>query len=169
LFNGQIPLIAIQLNALKVENALVLNFVTVLDQFSLRRDDTVEVKLQETNREYWEKKAVKKTVDVADKILQMLNEKLDKAQQLNYNKYYIGLTDGIKSRNFIYFKPKKQFTHIYFEVENISDWAEKLDENGISATTDKKYVQITVKPEEIKKHEEVFKNLISDAVEFYMP
>ena len=168
LFNGQIPLIAIQLNAMSVDGKLVLNFVTVLDQFSLRRDDTAEVKLIETNREYWEKRAAKKTVAVTDKILEILNAKTEEAQHLNYNKHYIGLSDGTKSRNFIYFKPKKAFTHIFFEVENKEKWIEKLDELGISSTSDKKNLQVTVKPEEFKKNEQTFEELTQEAVNFYL-
>ena len=168
LFNGQIPLIAIQLNALKVDNKLVLDFVTVLDQFSLRRDDTAEVKLVETTREHWEKRATKKTVAVAEQILDILNAKLEQPQQLNYNKHYIGLNDGTKSRNFVYFKPKKQFTHIFFEVKDKDAWVEKLDAIGISATSYKKDIQVTVKPQDLNKNLDVFNELTQDAVNYFI-
>ena len=42
LFAGSIPIIAIQLNALRVSNQVVLDFVKVLDQRQLREDDTGE-------------------------------------------------------------------------------------------------------------------------------
>jgi hypothetical protein len=42
LLSGSIPLIAIQLDALRVGDNVVLNFVRVLDQTELRLDDTVE-------------------------------------------------------------------------------------------------------------------------------
>jgi len=156
------------LNALKVDNKLVLDFVTVLDQFSLRRDDTAEVKLVETTREHWEKRATKKTVAVAEKILDILNAKLEQPQQLNYNKHYIGLNDGTKSRNFVYFKPKKQFTHIFFEVKDKDAWVEKLDAIGISATSYKKDIQVTVKPQDLNKNLEVFDELTQDAVNYFI-
>lgn len=167
LFNGQIPLIAIQLNALKIENKIVLDFVKVMDQFSLRKDDTAEVKLVETNRDYWNKRATKKTVDVVDDLLEILNSNLDSPQQLNYNKHYIGLNDGVKSRNFIYFRPKKQFTHIYFEVENQENWVEKLDEFGISATSSKKNLQVTITPKQLSQNIEILTELIKASVEFF--
>lgn len=168
LFNGQIPLIAIQLNALKVDNKLVLDFVTVLDQFSLRRDDTTEVKLVATTREDWEKRATKKTVAVADKILEILNTKLDQPQQLNFNKHYIGLNDGTKSRNFVLFKPKKQFTHILYELQDKDKWIERLDTAGISATQERRYLQVTVKPQELSKNLELFDQLAQDAVNYFI-
>lgn len=167
LFNGQIPLIAIQLNALKIGNQIVLDFVKVMDQFSLRRDDTAEVKLVETNRDYWNKRATKKTVDIVDELLEILNANLDSPQQLNYNKYYIGLNDGSKSRNFVYFKPKKQFTHVYFELENQESWVEKLDELGISATSNKKNLQVTVSPKQVSQNIEILTELIKASVEYF--
>ena len=42
LLAGSMPLVAIQLNALRVGDHIVLDFVKVLDQRALREDDTVE-------------------------------------------------------------------------------------------------------------------------------
>ena len=39
LFSGSIPLIAIQLDALQVDDKILLNFVKVLDQTELRTED----------------------------------------------------------------------------------------------------------------------------------
>lgn len=167
LFNGHIPLIAIQLNALKVGNKIVLDFVTVMNQFALRRDDTVEAKLVETNRDYWNKRATKKTVEIVDKLLEILNNNLDSSQQLNYNKYYIGLNDGFKSRNFIHFKPKKQFTHIFFELANKQEWVEKLDDLGITSTANKRNLQVTVTPKQATDNIEILTELIKESVVFY--
>jgi hypothetical protein len=36
LFNGHIPMIALQLNALKVDNKIILSFTKVMDRFELR-------------------------------------------------------------------------------------------------------------------------------------
>src|SRR5690606_136307 len=64
LFNGQIPLIIIQLSALEIDGKVVLSFTKVMDRFSLRNDDISESKLVETDRDYWNKKATSKTVDL---------------------------------------------------------------------------------------------------------
>lgn len=42
LFIGQIPLIVIQVNALQVDDKIIVHFVRVMDRFSLRRDDEAE-------------------------------------------------------------------------------------------------------------------------------
>ena len=108
LLAGTVPLVAIQLNALSVGDSIVLNFVCVLDQRLLRRDDTSITKLQSVDRSYWVNKSREPIIQLADEILEFINEKAQTPQQLNYNKYYIGLSDGIRSRNFISFKAPEE-------------------------------------------------------------
>ena len=115
LFNGHIPMIIIQLDALQIDDHITLNFVKVMDRFELRKDDETETKLTETDRNYWNERATKNTVSMADSILEIINKSVNTQQNLNYNKYYIGLDDGIKSRNFIYIKPKKQCVNLIWK------------------------------------------------------
>ena len=167
LFNGHIPMIIIQLNALQVDDKIVLNFVKIMDRFSLRRDDEAEIKGTETNRSYWESRATKKTVGMADDLLELINAHSETKQQLNYNKYYIGLSDGIKSRNFIYFQPRKQYTHVYIEIDDKEEWVRTLDEVGISASPQKTHLQVTLTPEQLAKEKELVTSLIQKAVQIY--
>jgi hypothetical protein len=95
LIAGTVPLIAIQLNALKVgENGIVLDLVRVLDQRLLRRDDVTEVPLQATDRSYWIQKSAAPIIQIADDLLGLINKTANPQQKLNYNRHYIGLTDG---------------------------------------------------------------------------
>ena len=167
LFNGHIPMIILQLNALRVEDKILLNFVRVMDRFELRKDDQNEVQLTQTDRNYWNDKANSKTVKIADRILGVINQKAEPKQQLNYNKHYIGLSDGVKSRNFIHFKPKKQFTHILFEIEQKEDWIEKIEEADMTAELSDKWLKVTLTPNQLEKSIEVLEPLISQAVELY--
>lgn len=167
LFNGHIPMIILQLDALQVDDKILLNFVKIMDKFSLRDDDESEIKGTETDLNYWQNRATEKTVNIVDTLLEVINDHSETQQQLNYNKYYIGLTDGLKSRNFIYFKPKKQFTHIFLEIEHKDEWVEKLDELGISATIQQKHLQVTLYPEQLRKHIDLIKDLVIEAVSIY--
>ena len=167
LFNGHIPMMILQLNALKIDDRIALNFVKVMDRFELRKDDESEVNLTETNREYWNDRANPKTVKIADKILDIINEKAKPTQYLNYNKYYIGLSDGVKSRNFIHFKPKKQFTHILFEIDQKEDWAQKLEDSDMSAEKHDKWLKVTLTPGQVDKNLDLLEPLIFQSVEIY--
>lgn len=167
LFNGHIPLIIIQLNAYKVENKIVLNFTKIMDRFSLRNDDISESKLIQTDREYWNNQSKPKNVELVDKLLEIINEHAEPKQQLNYNKYYIGLSDGYKSRNFIHFKPKKQFTNVFIEVEDAGEWIQKLEDEGVSAVVRDKILKFTITPQLFQQKKELISSLIEDAVKIY--
>lgn len=70
LMAGSIPLIAIQLNALRVGEELVLDFVHVLNQTSLRRDDEAEAAGQEVSRSYWDARVSAGIMSIADRLHQ---------------------------------------------------------------------------------------------------
>ena len=93
LLNGTIPLIAIQLNALKVGNQIGLVFTTIVDQLSLGLVDEDEEVQEPANRIYWEQRGSKATIDMADQMLQLAKE-CDGTLELKYNKFYIGLAKG---------------------------------------------------------------------------
>ncbi len=61
LFNGTIPLIAIQMQALKVGENITLVFSTVMDELTRGLVDEDE-DAAPTDRAYWEKRATKATV-----------------------------------------------------------------------------------------------------------
>ena len=106
LFNGTIPLIAIQMNALKTGDNVGLVFTTVLDQVSLGLVDEDEEVQETTDRSFWEKRATKKTVAVVDEFLEIVR-KFDTTLELKYNKFYIGLARNGQPDNFAIFRPKK--------------------------------------------------------------
>jgi hypothetical protein len=159
LFAGTIPIIAVQLNALKLNDGVILDFVKVLDQASLRRDDETEVDATPADRGYWNDRATPKTVGIVDKFLDIINTKAEPKQQLRLNRYYIGLHDGKRVRNFIYFKPKKQFTHLFAELPESQKWAKKLEEAGLPAVVDRVGLRVTIKPKEFELHRELLREL----------
>lgn len=69
--------------------------------------------------------------------------------------------------SFIYIKPKKQFTHLFVEVNDKDSWIEKIEEKGISASTHKKFIQITLTPQQLKENNEIIGNIIEEAVKKY--
>nr|WP_202922424.1 hypothetical protein [Sinimarinibacterium sp. NLF-5-8] len=61
LFNGMIPLVAIQMSALRFNDKVGLIFTTVLDQMTLGLVDDDEEVQEATDRPYWENRGSKKT------------------------------------------------------------------------------------------------------------
>jgi hypothetical protein len=130
LFNGMIPIIAIQMNALKLSNNIGLSFTTVVNQLSyglIEEDEEVE---EATDRAYWENRGSKKTVTMADQLLEIAR-KFDNELELKYNKFYIGLAKHGNPQNFIIFRPKKGFMRFEPRLKNSPDIQELLEKAGL--------------------------------------
>ena len=129
LFNGVIPIIAIQMNAVKVGDSVGLLFTTVLDEAKLGLVDDDEEVREATDRAYWEKRGTPETVKWADRLLKLVQEH-DVGFELKYNKFYIGLAKENRPNNFISFRPKKKALNLYIrlprsdEVDGIIDGAD---------------------------------------------
>ena len=166
LLAGTVPLVAIQVNALKAGEHIILDFVRVLDQRQLRRDDEAETKqLVSVDRSYWIEKSSLPVLTLADEVLEIINEKAEPQQQLNYNKYYIGLTDGIRSRNFIYFRPRKKFLRIVIPNGWNQERSDRLDEAGLDGTQTGDKLCINVSNADLKKCRDVLTAIIHEVVE----
>lgn len=109
LFNGSIPLIAIQMSAHKIdeENVTVV-FTHVLDELTRGWVDEDEDVYEPTDRSYWEKRGTKETVAFVDELLKMVRA-LGPGLVLKYNKHYIGLAKDGVANNFVTFRPKKRY------------------------------------------------------------
>ena len=103
LFNGTIPLIALQMSAYKVGEQTHLAFTKVLDRVTYGDDEPVEP----TDRAYWEKKSNKSQLKLTDELFKRISEYAP-GMELKYNKFYIGLAKDNVAKNFVYFKPCKQ-------------------------------------------------------------
>ncbi len=107
LFNGAIPIIAMQMKALKHEDHVGLFFTKVLDQTEVGQVDDDEEVSEPTNREYWEQRGSKKTVADVDSLLELVHQ-IDSGLELKYNKFYIGLARNGIADNFVRFRPQKK-------------------------------------------------------------
>lgn len=129
LFNGQIPLVAIQFSAIEVNGAVTLVFTTVLDRMTLGldEDDAAE---EPKDRAYWEAKASPATLTLTDDLLALVRE-IEPRAALKYNKHYIGLArDGIAS-NFVAFRPKRAHVIAEFKIPQADELTQRLQDAGI--------------------------------------
>ncbi|OSZ77582.1 hypothetical protein CAP36_14505 [Chitinophagaceae bacterium IBVUCB2] len=88
LFNGFIPIVAIQMNAFKFGDDIALIFTKILDEMPLGlvdEDEEKDVQQIVTTREYWIKKGFEETLPLADKFLELINE-IEGNCQLKYTK-----------------------------------------------------------------------------------
>ena len=150
LMSGSIPIIAIQLDALRVGESVLLNFVQVLDQTDLRTDDEGETGGGggggPTSREYWKEKAGADLLSVSDSMLEWLNAETKDNWEFNYLKGYFGLRANGVVNNFIHFSPKptKRSTNIVFRNEDATSWAERFEDEGIPSQAKRKRLRISI-------------------------
>lgn len=166
LFNGFIPIVAIQLNAIKFDNKVSLLFTTILNQMELGKIEEDEVQ-EETNREYWEKSATKSTVQMADILLQEIN-KFEPGLTLKYNKFYIGLAKDGRANNFAVFRPKKKYLRLDVHLPQTDERDTYINDSDIElidySKREKRYRFRITKPQ-LEKSSEVLQVLLKEAYE----
>jgi len=123
------PLIAIQMQALKLGDSMTLVFTKVMDELSRGLvDDDEDAQAAPTDRAYWEeKRGTKATVALANKMLETLRE-FDPTLNLKHNKFYIGLEKDGQPYNFVSFRPKKNQLNFELKLPQTDAIDEKIDQ-----------------------------------------
>lgn len=129
LFNGKIPLIAIQLSAITIGDNVGLVCTTVLDQIILGFDEE-DVEKEVTDRQYWEKKATKDTVKLADEVLEYIKT-FAPDTGLKYNKFYIALTQENRVYNFTIMRPMKNVLVLEIKLKQSDEYDKKFIDCGL--------------------------------------
>ena len=130
LFNGVIPLIAIQMSAVKIGNTISLLFTKVLDQTNLGLVDEDEEVYEATDRNYWEVKSNKQTVALADELLKIILTFVP-GLELKYNKFYIGLAKNNQTNNFAIFRPQKNVIRLEVRIPKSDEMDQKIESNEL--------------------------------------
>ena len=165
LFNGVIPLVAVQMRALQNGGSVGLAFTTVLDHMPLGLVDEDEEIAETTDRAFWEERGSKKTLEMADELLRIAKQH-DAGLELKYNKFYIGLAKNGQPLNFVVFRPKKTFLRFEPRLENTTDMHERLEQSGLDVMDyDKRWgrYRIRLQPGDLNKHTKVLEEVIADA------
>lgn len=167
LFNGFIPLVALQMSALKFDDKISLVFTKVMDERTLGLIEEEE-QTQEADRSYWEtKQGTPATVKMVDELLTMVKV-INPVLELKYNKFYIGLATNGQPNNFIIFRPKKSKLNIEIRLEKTDEMQNELEESGLDLIDyDTKWnrYRIRLGRADIKKHEELLMKYLGKAYE----
>lgn len=130
LFNGTIPLIAIQVQAVQIGETVSLVFNTVLDE--VRRgfvDEDEDAESAPTDRAYWVEKGNKKTVVLAERVGEIARE-FDAELELKYNKFYIGLARSGKPFNFLALRPRKSALNLDIGLPESEETSAMIEAEG---------------------------------------
>jgi len=153
LFNGTIPLMAIQMSAVGLGEA----------RFGLVDEDE---EVQEfTDRAYWEARGSKAPVAMADEVLKLVAE-FAPGLEIKYNKFYIGLaTNGILN-NFLIFRLQKSALRLEVRLPPSPETEAMLETAGLDVMDyDKRWgrYRLRLNKGEVAKFTEVLSALSQQA------
>ena len=169
LFNGSIPLMAIQVSAIETGEGVGLHFTKVLDVQPLGLVDEDEEVAEITDRDYWLKRGSPKTVSMADKILSFVIE-FDPTAELNYNKFYVGLKIDGRAKNYVIIRPKKDFLGLSLKIPETEENDSLINSAElITYEYDRKWgaYRLKIKEKDLKEKAETIKKLLLDAKESF--
>lgn len=169
LFNGFIPIVAIQMSALRVdEEHVTLVFTKVLDHSSLATDEEDEG--DPTDRKYWEAKASKTMLILADQVLSMVKAK-DPAVELKYNKFYIGLAENGLPRNYVTMRPRRRHVNVSLRIPRSDEMSDRIEESGIEMLPYEGRwgnYRLLLKEQDLSEYRELLSELIEVARKHYV-
>ena len=164
LFSGSIPIIAIQMNAIKVEDKVGLNFIRVIDSRKLRRDDSITATTpKSSDRATWEAYAGTAILGLVDKATAFINETAIQQRTLNYNKQFIGMMENGKANNFVHFGPNKFSLWINITIDPSESWAKKVADAGLEYKNDWA-LRVKVTPKSFAENEGLLREILQEAV-----
>lgn len=132
LFNGFIPLIAIQLRAYRIDDVLTLVGTVIMDRRTPAGEEDVDGAPSITDRAYWEKRSSVGTMKAVDELLQVVREVTTLSDlQLKYNKAYIGVTRDGLTDNFVSFRPRKKHVVMGFRLAPTDSLRALLEDAGL--------------------------------------
>ena len=165
LFNGFIPLIAIQMNAYSFDGQIGIVFTKVLDEMPLGLVDEDEEIKELTDRSFWVKRSTDSSVKMVDEILEIINS-FTPGYSLKYNKFYIGLAKNGKANNFVFFKPRKKYVRMLIHYPRSEEMDNLINENDLDdlgyESRGGRY-RIQLKQGDTKKYNEVLLTLFKIA------
>lgn len=165
LMNHSIPIIAIQLNAIKIDDKVLLSFTKVLDTYEAPEDEE-DLGGEEVGRPYWEKRAHAKSITMMDEIIGIAQE-IDPNVRLTYNKHHVAV--GTSRRNYVWLNPRKTPNVCHVEIKldknHLVDTKTTLDDIGVSYSQRKDdNLALSIHGDIIKKNHDKLKEIINQSI-----
>ena len=166
IFNGIIPLIAIQMQAYEIGDGVALTFTKVIDVLELGEDDSAAPVKGVYTRKDFEEGIPKQILEMVDELAKMLKA-IAPEYELKYNKYYAGLqTHAGSVNNFLQFRPKQNFLKLSFNCAQSTDLEKEIEAAGLDLIGyDQRWHQYTVRitPKDFHAHEKLLNDIIKRA------
>lgn len=163
LFNGFIPIMAIQVTAIKTPEGIGLQFTKILDTVELGYDDE---EADPTDRNYWEKRATPKTVAMADQVLEISKSFISSSVEFSYNKFYIGFWVDGRACNFARCRPQRNTLRLMIKLPQKEETDKLISDAefvSLDYGTRGGHYRLTLKEKDISEKSEILTSLLKQA------
>ena len=155
----RLPLIVIELSALRVGDYVTLKSVRLFDGTQER--EAILDEQEDYTREYWLKKSSTASVELVEKFFKILQEFADDLR-LTYKKHFIGIAVGNRAENFLYFNPKQDFVRVTApQISDTAEWKSRLAAAGFKLLEGGEGVRFRVFPQQFDQHRDLFIQLFN--------
>jgi len=166
LFNGHIPIMALQLTAVETPEGVGIVFTRVLDTVKLGLLDEDEAVSETTDRNYWEKtKASPAMLSLADQIYEICRSFAPNLIQ-SYKKNYIGFRLNNQPFNFALCKPLTHTMRLEISLPQNDELDSEITAKGLELLAYNRHFgkyKISLKPADIQNHRDYLKTLLKRA------
>ena len=161
LFNGYIPLMALQVTAIETPDGVGLHFTKILDTVRLGIDDVGDI--EPVNRKYWEaNRGTPETVRMADEIIGIARGFISNLEP-SYNKEYIGFWIDGKACNFAICMAQRSALRLNIYLPQAEEIDQQIESSGINFLNyDRQYeaYRLRLQAGDIEKHRELLASLL---------
>ncbi len=162
LFNRSIPIVAIQMKAIKNGDNVGLFFTKVLDLNTSRPIDDDEESDSVADRNYWINKVGKEQLSIIDDLLS-ISDSVHKNRYINYKKRRINLSRSDRKGSGISFVPRNNFSLCEIRLPQKEELTKSLLDTGIDSMSYKygRY-RLRLRPGDVIKHKDMFLKVLDE-------
>lgn len=115
LLGSAVPLVAIRMCGVRLQDGIGLLFTTVVDSLAVGPEEEEGPPAEPADRGYWERRSDPETMDLADRLTGLVTD-LARAYTPSYMKHFIGLRRNGLPDNIIVFRPRKSPRSVLMDV-----------------------------------------------------
>ena len=172
LFNQTIPLIVIQMQALRFDERVTLVFTTIISEVPNRMiEQDEEADPSHRDRRYWVNRGSKTSVELVDALLELIGE-LDPSLEPIYNRFFIGLVKDRRPVDFAVFRPRKEKVELEIKLPRSDETDNRLDAAEIETLQYRQWFgayRLLLGWDELNEHGHLIRELIGAAYRYRGP
>lgn len=160
LLNRAVPLVAIQMTPVKLDDRFALTFTKVLDVVELNSPED-EAGVEQKDRAFWDAHSSKASMQAVDALLKLVP--FESERRVAYNASHIAV--GTSGVNFLWAHPRKKDPQCFFDLrlsgEERSKWIAQLLDSGVHAGDRGHFMKVRLTAHEIQAHADKLRSLLA--------